>query len=99
MRRTALLGVAAVAAASSLNAAPATAQQGGYQLYPWCAYYGGGRGGGTNCYFSTFEQCRLAISGVGGMCSENPWYAAYGSYYSFGGGPAPRRSSRTYWRG
>jgi uncharacterized membrane protein len=99
MHRTALLGLAALAAASSLNASPASAQQGGYPLYPWCAYYGGGRGGGTNCYFSTWEQCRQAASGNGGYCAVNPFYAAYGPWYSFGGATAPRRSSRTYWRG
>ena len=95
MRRTTLLGLAAITAASFLNLAPASAQQGGYPLYPWCAYYGG-RGGGTNCYFSTWEQCRAAASGNGGYCAVNPFYAAYGSWYSFGG-PAPRRSVRTYW--
>jgi peptidoglycan hydrolase-like protein with peptidoglycan-binding domain len=34
----------------------------------WCASY---KYGGTNCGFSTFEQCRAAISGVGGNCSPN----------------------------
>ena len=52
--------------------------------------------GGTNCYFSTWEQCRAAASGNGGYCAVNPFYAAYGSWYSFGA-PAPRRSVRTYW--
>lgn len=92
--RAALFAVAALTAA--LCTVPASAQQGGYRLYPWCAYYGGmGRGGGTNCYFSTWQQCQLAISGNGGMCAVNPFYEAYGSWYSFGG-PAPRRSSRRY---
>ena len=31
----------------------------------WCADY---RIGGTNCGFQTFEQCRAAVSGVGGGC-------------------------------
>ena len=97
MRRTALLFLATLTAASALGAAPASTQ--GYPLYPWCTTYGGGRGGGTNCYFSTWDQCRQAASGNGGYCAVNPFYAAYGSWYSFSGGPAPRRSSRTYWRG
>ena len=51
MRRTAMLGLAALAVASFFNVAPASAQQGGFRLYPWCALYNGGRGGGgTNCY-------------------------------------------------
>ena len=43
--------------------------------YPWCAQYGGGMGGGgTNCGFTTFEQCRLTLSGNGGFCVQNPFY-------------------------
>ena len=46
MLRTSLFGLAALAAAAlSCNAAPASAQQGGYRLYPWCAYTGSGAGG------------------------------------------------------
>lgn len=96
--RAALL-LAGTALTVALSGLPANAQQGGYRLYPWCAYYGGGgRGGGTNCYFSTWEQCRQAISGNGGMCSVNPFYEAYGSWYSFGGS-APRRAPGKYRRG
>lgn len=43
--------------------------------YRWCAEYGGGfGGGGTNCYFLTLEQCRAAVSGVGGFCRPNNFY-------------------------
>jgi hypothetical protein len=44
--------------------------------YRWCAVYGGGDtgGGGTNCYFLTIEQCRAAISGMGGFCEPNQFY-------------------------
>lgn len=56
---------------------PATA----YPLYPWCAQYGG-RSGGTNCYFANFGQCQASISGRGGYCYENPFYRAYGSFYT-----------------
>jgi hypothetical protein len=42
--------------------------------YRWCAQYGGGRGGGENCYFRTFSQCRAAISGMGGFCRRNGFY-------------------------
>jgi len=41
--------------------------------YPWCAEYGY-RGGATNCYFMTYEQCRWAISGNGGYCRRNLFY-------------------------
>jgi uncharacterized protein DUF3551 len=43
--------------------------------YRWCAEYSGGLGGGgTNCYFITLEQCRAAVSGVGGFCVPNNFY-------------------------
>src|SRR5215510_5448482 len=40
---------------------------------PWCANYGGARGGGSNCGFHTFEQCLAAKSGNGGFCDRNPF--------------------------
>jgi Protein of unknown function (DUF3551) len=44
--------------------------------YPWCAQYGGGRDGidATNCGFETIAQCRATISGLSGICYENPRY-------------------------
>jgi Protein of unknown function (DUF3551) len=43
--------------------------------YPWCAQYGGGdNSGGRNCGFSTLEQCRATVSGIGGFCEPNLFY-------------------------
>jgi Protein of unknown function (DUF3551) len=39
--------------------------------YPWCAQYARE---GRNCGFSTYDQCRAAISGNGGYCTDNPMY-------------------------
>lgn len=61
-------------------AAPARAEI----YYPWCAHYGGMDGGGTNCGFSTLEQCRATVSGIGGFCAQNPFYT----------GPAERPAKR-----
>jgi hypothetical protein len=47
------------------------------QNYPWCAYYGGGMGGARNCGFSTYEQCRAALSGNGGFCTRNNQYVPW----------------------
>jgi hypothetical protein len=92
MRRSAIL-LAILGGVLLLDLKPAVAQ--GFPLYPWCAYYsGGGRGGSTNCYFSTYQQCMAAVSGVGGTCNVNTWYEAYGPYYSFGGAAPPRRKYR-----
>lgn len=45
------------------------------QNYPWCAYYGMGEdGGGTNCGFSTYQQCMETLSGMGGFCNRNTQY-------------------------
>lgn len=90
MRRSAVL-LAILGIVLLLDHRPAVAQ--GYRLYPWCAYFNG-RGGYTNCYFSTLEQCRLAVSGAGGTCNINTWYEAYGPYYSFGGTAPARRTYR-----
>lgn len=64
-----LFGIGIFAGALWL-AAPAAAQN-----YPWCAYYGGMYGdGGTNCGFTTREQCMEALSGNGGSCDLNTQY-------------------------
>jgi hypothetical protein len=46
----------------------------GAQTYPWCAVYGGKAGGSSNCGFSTLEQCRATVSGMGGFCARNSFY-------------------------
>jgi Protein of unknown function (DUF3551) len=43
------------------------------QNYPWCAVYGDDFGG-TNCGFTTFEQCLATVSGIGGFCERNTMY-------------------------
>jgi hypothetical protein len=45
-----------------------------YDPYPWCAVYGGRGGGGTNCGFTTWEQCMATVSGIGGFCNRNQFY-------------------------
>jgi Protein of unknown function (DUF3551) len=52
--------------------------------YKWCAQYGG-KMNARNCGFLTLEQCRAAISGVGGVCEENLFYS----------GPAERTVEHT----
>jgi hypothetical protein len=72
MRRCLVL-FGTLAAASVMNASGALAVE-----YPWCLYYSGGGmdGGGTNCGFTTFDQCLATASGAGGFCNENPRYSA-----------------------
>ena len=44
------------------------------QDYPWCAVYGGFDDGGTNCGFTTYEQCMATASGMGSNCQPNTQY-------------------------
>lgn len=58
------LVICSVIAASTLLAGAPTAAQAA-----WCAML---RNGGTNCGFATIAQCQAAISGVGGVCNQDP---------------------------
>ncbi len=71
-----LVSRAAALAALALLATGAggTSAQASEGLY--CAQESG-RNGYTNCGYYTFEQCRAAISGVGGFCMQNPAVRAY----------------------
>jgi hypothetical protein len=70
MTMTKYLLAAAIAATFSafMPAAPASAAE-----YPWCAQYGG-RDGGRNCGFVSFQQCQATVSGMGGFCERNQFY-------------------------
>jgi hypothetical protein len=47
--------------------APAYAQN-----YPWCSNFHDGAG--TNCGFTTYEQCMGTARGSGGYCDQNTQY-------------------------
>jgi len=42
------------------------------QNYPWCAEFSGP--GGTNCGFTSFQQCMGYLQGIGGFCNQNTQY-------------------------
>ena len=44
------------------------------QNYPWCGYYSDFDGGGTNCGFTTFQQCMDTARGLGSLCQPNTQY-------------------------
>ena len=70
MRYIALIGIAAVVFLPALTTLARAEIE-----YPWCAQYSdGGSGGGRNCGFSTIEQCRATVSGIGGFCEPNLFY-------------------------
>jgi hypothetical protein len=81
--------LAALLTTVAISAAAPVANAQRFDPYPWCAEYGTkGDGGGTNCYFATYQQCMAAISGNGGFCRRNLFYT--GPY----GGEPPRRYPR-----
>jgi Protein of unknown function (DUF3551) len=65
MRFSLILGIG-IAAAWFVTGAQA-------QNYPWCAHYDKGDGG-MNCGFTTFQQCLIDLSGLGGFCEQNNTY-------------------------
>jgi hypothetical protein len=65
-----LMTLAILAGISGL-APPAQAQN-----LPWCAHLDYGTDEAVNCTFTSFEQCRSQIHGVGGFCMANNTYQA-----------------------
>ena len=56
--------------------------------YPWCAILpgaGSGSGGAMSCYYTSWEQCRTSMSGIGGLCIASPYYLGQAT-------PLPRHS-------
>ena len=44
--------------------------QGGFPTYPYCAQYSDGTS--LDCSFSTLSMCYQSVTGVGGICINNP---------------------------
>lgn len=82
-------GLFAVALLAGGAAGTSTAQAEG----AWCAEKGG-RSGYTNCGYYTYQQCRAAVSGVGGFCRQNAMIDQNYGYYD----DRPQRRSRSYYR-
>ena len=79
------VALGAAAGAGMLDAQTAATAQ-GRPPAPWCANMGG-RDGGWDCGYYTFEQCMATARGLGGSCAPNPW-AIYAP------NPPPRRARR-----
>jgi Protein of unknown function (DUF3551) len=57
------------------------------QTAPWCAALGG-RDGGNDCGYYTFEQCMATARGLSSNCQPNPWALAAPNP------PPPRRTRK-----
>ncbi len=53
--------------------------------YPWCSLGGARDSNALSCYYTSREQCRTTMSGIGGNCIESPYYHAQST-------PLPHRS-------
>src|SRR5260370_29751455 len=63
-----------VIAAALLGETQVSKAQSAYS-YPWCAIYPGdsnGPGGAMSCYYTSWEQCRTTMLGIGANCVETP---------------------------
>ncbi len=85
-----IVPVLAGAGASSLHA------QGGFPTYPYCAQYSDGTS--LDCSFSTLSMCYQSVTGLGGVCIDNPSGSAvaisnaqrpFGLPYAFAPSPVP----------
>jgi hypothetical protein len=89
-RRLLALNIAAalgaVVAAAALDARTA-GTAGARPPAPWCANLGG-RDGGWDCSYHTFEQCMATARGLSSNCQPNPWALAAPNP------PPPRRARR-----
>jgi hypothetical protein len=58
-------------AAALLGEVPAASAQSAAS-YPWCAKYFK-EGSPTSCYYTSYQQCKTTLSGIGGYCFESPY--------------------------
>jgi len=61
-------------AAALLGEIPAASAQSATS-YRWCAKYYK-EGSPTSCYYTSYQQCKTTLSGIGGYCFESPYYHA-----------------------
>jgi Protein of unknown function (DUF3551) len=66
---------AALAFATVMMMAPSAADAAPY--WPWCSRYYWPRGGAISCAFVSWEQCMETVSGIGGLCYQNPYPNPY----------------------
>jgi len=58
----------------------------------WCAVYNRRGGTSENCGYSTLNQCRAQVLGLGGWCRPNPFPGtAFGTSRTWSAGPPPQR--------
>ena len=73
MMRTSTIALFVVVTAALVGKTQTGNAQSAYS-YPWCSL-GGTRGSNAlSCYYTSWEQCRTTMSGIGGLCVASPYY-------------------------
>ena len=62
-----------VVAAALLGKTQVSNAQSAYS-YPWCSLGGTKGSNALSCYYRSWEQCRMTMSGLGGLCVASPYY-------------------------
>ncbi len=62
-----------VVAAALLGKTQVSNAQSAYS-YPWCSLGGTKGSNALSCYYTSREQCRTTMSGLGGLCVASPYY-------------------------
>ena len=73
--RTQIIMLFVIAAALLGGTQVSSAQSAAYS-YPWCLLGGPKDTNALSCYYTSWEQCRATMSGLGGICVESPYYHA-----------------------
>ncbi len=73
-----------IIAAALLGKTQVSSAQSPYS-YPWCSLGGAKDSNGLSCYYTSREQCRTTMFGIGGLCIESPYYHGQAT-------PLPQRS-------
>ena len=73
MMRMSIIALCVIAAALLGETQVSNAQQSAYS-YPWCSLGAGKESNALSCYYTSWEQCRTTMSGIGGNCVQSPYY-------------------------
>jgi hypothetical protein len=60
--------------AAALIGGPETTYAQSPESYPWCGARFAISGDSRSCYYTSWEQCMATMSGIGGLCTQSPYY-------------------------
>ncbi len=60
--------------AAAVIGGPETTYAQSPESYPWCGTRYTLSGDSRSCYYTSWEQCMATMSGIGGLCTQSPYY-------------------------